>query len=174
MIQAVGTQKARERAQEILAELAITKAPVPVERVAKKLGAVVRYSAFDDTLSGMITVKEGVPIIAVNALHHPNRQRFSIAHEIGHLVLHREFITNHVHVDKSFALHRDERSAQGEDRLEIDANAFAAELLVPQEWLRLAIAPEMDLDDDRALTTIARQFKVSTAALQNRLLNLAF
>lgn len=172
MMEAVGATRARQSASEVLAKFGITKAPVPVEKVAKKLGATVRYSPFEDSLSGMITIRDGVPIIGVNALHHPNRQRFSIAHEIGHLVLHREFITNHVHVDKSFALHRDELSARGEDALEIDANAFAAELLVPREWLRQAVSRDVDLDDDAALALIARQFKVSRTALQHRLLHL--
>lgn len=172
-MEAVGSLKARKRALQILEEANISKAPVPVERLAKRLGAVVRYSPFDDSLSGMITIKENVPIIGINALHHPNRQRFSIAHEIGHLVLHRDFITNHVHVDKQFSLHRDERSATGEDALEVDANAFASELLVPHVWLKEAIASDFDLEDDRALASVAKQFKVSKIALQNRLLHLA-
>ena len=171
--EAVGSKAARSRAAQVLEENGIVKAPVPVERIAKRLGASVRFSPFDDSLSGMITIKDGVPIIGINALHHPNRQRFSIAHELGHLVLHREFITNNVHVDKSFALNRDERSATGEDKLEIDANAFASELLIPREWLKREIASHVDLEDDRALTNLAKHFKVSKVALQNRLLNLA-
>jgi Zn-dependent peptidase ImmA (M78 family) len=172
-MEAVGTKRARERAREILEEFSITKAPVPVERVAKRLGATVRYSPFEDSLSGLITIKDGIPIIGINALHHPNRQRFSIAHEIGHLVLHGEFLIDHVHVDKSFSLNRDELSARGEDALEIDANAFASELLVPREWLRNAIPRDADFDDERTLAAIARQFKVSTTAMQHRLLSLA-
>jgi Zn-dependent peptidase ImmA (M78 family) len=168
---AVGIKKAREKAVEILDQHNVIKAPVPVERLAKKLGASVRFSPFDDSLSGMITIKDGAIIIGINALHHPNRQRFSIAHELGHLVLHRDFITNRVHVDKSFALHRDEVSASGEDRLEIDANAFASELLIPREWLRREISADVDLEDDRALASLAKQFRVSKVALQNRLLN---
>lgn len=170
-IQAVGIKEARAKAIEILKQYDVVKAPVPVERLAKKLGASVRFSPFDDSLSGMIAIKGGTVIIGINALHHPNRQRFSIAHEIGHLVLHREALIDRVHVDKSFALHRDELSATGEDRLEIDANAFASELLIPREWLRREISADVDFEDDRALTALAKQFKVSKIALQNRLLN---
>ena len=92
----------------------------------------MRFSPFDDELSGMVYIKEGTPIIGVNSLHHPNRQRFTIAHELGHLELHRPMITSSVHVDKNFpALMRDPRTATGTERIEIDANRFAAELLMP-------------------------------------------
>lgn len=170
---AVGKTAAAKRAQEILAECEVASAPVPVERIAKALGAAVRYAPLDDALSGMAYIKDGVPVIGVNSLHHPNRQRFTIAHEIGHLVLHRDHITAAVHVDTTFVLNRDEKAATGTDALEIDANAFAAELLMPTALLRDAVYKEADLEDEAAVAGIARKFKVSTAALQNRLLNMA-
>jgi len=73
-----------------------------VEKIAKELGAQVRFAPFDDELSGMVHIKDGVPIIGVNSLHHPNRQRFTIAHELGHLEFDREMITSSIHVDKGF------------------------------------------------------------------------
>lgn len=170
---AVGKAQAAKRARQVLEQCGVTSAPVPVERIAKTLGASVRYAPLDDALSGMAYVKDGVPIIGVNSLHHPNRQRFTIAHEIAHLVLHRDYITAAVHVDTTFVLNRDEKAATGTDALEIDANAFAAELLMPADLLREAVSKEVDLEDESAVAGIARKFKVSTAALQNRLLNLA-
>jgi Zn-dependent peptidase ImmA (M78 family) len=170
---AVGKVAAAKRAQEVLVECGVTSAPVPVERIAKALGAAVRYAPLDDALSGMAYVKDGVPVIGVNSLHHPNRQRFTIAHEIAHLVLHREYITAAVHVDTTFVLNRDEKAATGTDAIEIDANAFAAELLMPADLLREAVYRESDLEDEDTVAGIARKFKVSTAALQNRLLNMA-
>ena len=91
------------RAQSLLDDHEVTAPPVPVERIAKSLDAELRYSPLDDELSGMIYVNEGTPIIGVNALHHPNRQRFTIAHECGHLILHKPQITKEVHVDKALA-----------------------------------------------------------------------
>src|SRR5262249_22745239 len=85
-------------AQELLDELGITTIPVPLEEIAKHLGAQLRFSPLDEELSGMAFIKDDVPIIGVNALHHPNRQRFTIAHEIAHLRLHKEYISNAVHV----------------------------------------------------------------------------
>src|SRR5258708_3378707 len=83
----------REQAIALLEKLDITKAPVPVEKIAKHLGAQVRFSPFDNEISGMIHIREGKAIIGINSMNHPHRQRFSIAHELGHLVLHRSLVT---------------------------------------------------------------------------------
>ncbi len=160
---------------ELLAEHNVTSAPVPVERIAKALGAQLRFSPLDDELSGMVYVKDGTPIIGVNALHHPNRQRFTIAHECGHLVCHRRAITKEIHVDKSFTtmLMRDSNSATGEDEMEVEANLFAAELLMPASFLALSLKEyPIDIDDEAAITALARKYKVSAAAMRFRLGNL--
>ena len=119
-------QAVEARANKLLGSLNIDQIPVPVEKIAKSLGARVRFSPLDDELSGFVFVKNGVPIIGVNSLHHPNRQRYTIAHELGHLELHRQLITSEVHVDKKFpVLMRDANSATGWDKREIEANQFA-------------------------------------------------
>jgi Zn-dependent peptidase ImmA (M78 family) len=161
------------RAQEVLAHLGIHTAPTPVEKVAKALGAQVRFSPFDEELSGMIHVKDGVPVIGVNSLHHPNRQRFTIAHELGHLELHRQMITSNVHVDKNFpALMRDPTSATGTERVEIEANQFAAELLMPRKLIEQALAgKQFDIDDDGPIDELAKKFRVSKQAVEYRIGN---
>jgi Zn-dependent peptidase ImmA (M78 family) len=161
------------RAQQLLARLGIQSAPTSVEKIAKALGAQVRYSPFDEELSGMIYVKDGVPIIGVNSLHHPNRQRFTIAHELGHLELHRQMITSSVHVDKNFpALMRDPKSATGTELLEIQANQFAAELLMPRTLIDQALAGnQFDIDDDGPIEELAKKFRVSKQALEYRIRN---
>ena len=122
----------------------------------------------------MIYVKEGIPIIGVNALHHPNRQRFTIAHECGHLILHKAQITKEVHVDKAFPmLMRNSVSAAGVNEMEIQANLFAAELLIPGALLTKALDNEpFDIDDEGTVSALARSFKVSQSAMRFRLGNL--
>jgi Zn-dependent peptidase ImmA (M78 family) len=164
----------RAHAQKLLEEHGVTSAPVPVERVAKSL-AQVRFSPLDDELSGMVYVKEGTPIIGVNALHHPNRQRFTIAHECGHLILHRAEITKGIHVDKDFPtmLMRDSLSSAGVNEMEIEANLFASELLMPALLLASSLQDEpFDIDDEGAVTALAKQYKVSVSAMRFRLGNL--
>jgi Zn-dependent peptidase ImmA (M78 family) len=171
------TESPEASAQKLLDELKITTVPVPVEKIPKLLGAHLRYSPLDDELSGMAFVKDGTPIIGVNALHHPNRQRFTIAHEIAHLCLHKEHITSTVHVDKGFpvsVLKRDATSAAGTERLEIEANQFAAALLMPRKILDQVLAEtRIDIEDEAALENCAKKFKVSKATLEFRIRNLA-
>ena len=122
----------------------------------------------------MIYVNEGTPIIGVNALHHPNRQRFTIAHECGHLIFHKTQITKEVHIDKAFPmLMRDSVSEAGVDEIEIEANIFAAELLMPKTMITDALGNgSIDIDDENAVSTMAKNFKVSPSAMRFRLGNL--
>ena len=168
--------KITSRVKDLLQEHEITSAPVPVEKIATALGARVRYSEFDDELSGMIYLKGSNPIIGVNSLHPQNRQRFTIAHEIAHLVLHRHDIADHVHVDKRFpVLMRDASSATGTQRMEMEANHFAAELLMPSFLLSPLLQKNgFDIDDEKPLEKLSRKFRVSKQALSYRIRNLSY
>src|SRR5262249_28406968 len=72
-------QRPAQCARDLLERLAIHSLPIPVDRVAKTVGAHVVFSPLDDELSGMVFVKGNQIIIGVNSLHHPNRQRFTIS-----------------------------------------------------------------------------------------------
>lgn len=160
-------------AREVLVKLGIKALPVPVEKIAKALGAVVRFSPLDEELSGMIYVKDGVPVIGVNSLHHPNRQRFTIAHEIGHLVMHRDMISENVHVDKQFrVLMRDSNSSTGSEEIEVQANRFAAELLIPSSMFDPTKILASDIDDEGPLDELAKKFRVSKQMLEYRIRSL--
>lgn len=170
----------RLKVEGILHDLGVRAPPVPVDRIARNLGAQLRYSPLDEQLSGMIYISGQTPIIGINSLHHPNRQRFSIAHEVAHLVLHRQqLIPGKVHVDKEFkvqfmTLNRDETSALGTDRIEIEANQFAAELLMPTAWFLDALGNKpFDIDNEGPIEELAKKFRVSRQALDFRFRNLA-
>ena len=165
-----------EETEKLLRENHVTRPPVPVERIAKRLPAKLHYSPLDDELSGMVYVKDGTPIIGVNSLHHPNRRRFTVAHECGHFILHRVHITKEIHVDKVFPmLRRDPLSAAGVDEREMEANLFAAELLMPRKFLIDALAGlsrsllDLDIDDEDTVNALAQRFKVSPSAMRYRL-----
>jgi Zn-dependent peptidase ImmA (M78 family) len=173
----MSTQIARDPQQEarkLLEQLKITTPPVSIDKVVRHLKAQVRYSPLDGEISGMIYIQDNVPIIGINSLQHPNRQRFTIAHECGHLVLHREQLTQEVHVDKHFpVLRRDEKSATGRELIEIQANQFAAELLMPKSFLHRALGNKMpDIDDSALIDKLAREFKMSADAMRFRIINL--
>ena len=161
----------RAKVEELLQQSEIKSAPVKIEKIVKFLGAKLRYSPLDEELSGMIYVTGDIPIIGVNSRHAPNRQRFTIAHEIGHLVLHRDQIVDSVHVDKKFSvLMRDQNSATGTERMEIEANQFAAELLMPYFLFSEMLKKKgFDIDEDEPLEQLARKFRVSKQALEFRI-----
>lgn len=143
--------------------------PVPLEQIAKREGIKIELAPLDDELSGMSFVKNDIAVIILNLNHHPNRRRFTLAHEIGHHLLHKSYLSNNVHVDK-IVLNRDVMSTQGIDVKEMQANAFAAELLMPESELRRYRI--VDLNDDASLNDLAKKLKVSVTALTYRLINL--
>lgn len=171
MVGARRSRDPRQRAREVLREFGISQAPVPVDEIAESRGLTVRFTPLDDELSGMIFVKDDMPIIVVNSLHHPNRQRFTLAHELGHHELHMSDIGTDVHVDKKyFVMARDGNSAKGFDQKEIQANRFAAELLVPKDLLLDEIRGRIvDVEDDALIAELARRFEVSSQMMSIRI-----
>lgn len=160
--------------QDLLRDNGITEPPVNVELVAASLGIVLRRTPTKDEVSGFLLQQGSGPVmIGVNSLHHPNRQRFTIGHEIGHYVLH-DF--DKVHVDNFVVKLRSEASSTGDDKEEVEANRFAAELLIPSEMLskELSELGVTDLLDDRAMQRLAKLFQVSVQAMSNRLISLNY
>jgi Zn-dependent peptidase ImmA (M78 family) len=164
---------AKLAAQKVLQDYGVKAAPVPVDRIIKAKGIALEYAPLDDDLSGMAYIKDGVAIIGLNALHHPNRQRFSAAHELAHHELHADILSQAVHVDRGFqVLRRDDVSSLGIDNREIEANAFAAELLMPSEFIAAAVGERgLDIEDEAGVEALAKKFRVSPAAMRFRLSN---
>lgn len=145
--------------------------PVDVEAVARAYDLAIYRQDLEEEVSGLLVVKDGRASIGVNSAHHPHRQRFTIAHELGHYFLHRDVAR--VFIDASTVFFRDERSAEGTRRQEIDANAFAAALLMPEAALREHVG-DLLLDelDDLAIRHLAARFEVSVQAMTIRLVRL--
>src|SRR5437868_411530 len=95
-------------ALELLARLGTTTVPVPVESIAKQVGALVTYEALDSDVAGILFRDETRKVIGVNSAHAVVRQRFTIAHELGHLLLHKG---HSVHVDRVRVNFRDVNSS---------------------------------------------------------------
>ena len=144
--------------------------------VAEHLGAAIEEAPTKEALSGFLLrgAKPNQVVIGVNKMHSPQRKRFTIGHEIGHLLLHgaRGF-----HVDEGFRVHRrDQASGEGADETEIEANLFAAELLMPQRFLAADLEEEesLDLVDDSVIVDLADGYDVSVQAMTFRLANLGY
>lgn len=170
----VRRKQIRETVEKLLSDHRVHQGPVPVEKIARTLGATIKLDEVDDDLSGFLYRNNelGTAIIGANKSHHPNRRRFTIAHEIGHFLLHRGKV---VHLDEesaSFTVDfRNNKSSKGEDDNEKEANLFAAELLMPAKFLRQELdGKRMDLfANGDVLQRLANKYKVSLQALTFRL-----
>jgi hypothetical protein len=172
---AMSKRSADQEAARILQEQGIRRPPVPVERIARSLGTQVAFEPFEGDLSGMLYREPGdaAAIIIVNSLNAKTRQRFTVAHEIGHLLLHER----EVFVDRPISVRfRDARSSLAEDPEEIEANRFAAALLMPQDWLladaRRRLKRQPRLSDEDLVDRLAQDYEVSRQAMEFRLAHL--
>lgn len=146
---------------------------MPVERLAGLLGADIVLQPYTGEISGVVhRNKDGSAVIGINSLDLTERQRFTIAHEIGHLILHAH---EQLHVDRNFPIGlRSGISGKAIDRNEIEANQFAAALLMPPAFIAEDIKPLIGTDALRAVKKLARKYKVSNEAMSIRLATLGY
>jgi len=160
----------------ILESLGINKIPIPVEEIAKKRGVEIKTYDLGEDVSGVLVIDSGKGVIGINPLESKVRQRFSIAHELGHFELHYEFgnQASHLFIDKGFSvIFRDKNSSTGEIRKEQEANAFAAALLMPEKLLIQQIKHyKFDISREQSLKELAKLFNVSLPAMTYRISNL--
>lgn len=163
----------RRKAAETLKQCGAYRLPVNLDAVAAHLGVAVNYQPLEDDYSGLLVIRSGHAVAHINSRQHPNRQRFSLAHELGHFVLHEAGRAGQdgAYVDKSMRLYlRSDREAGQDARAEFQANLFASELLMPEQLLRSKILDEgYTLEDEYDVSRLAVVLKVSEQALSIRL-----
>ncbi len=163
---------ARQQGEALADTLNFRSAPVDVKMVAKRLRLKLVYMDLGDDVSGLLISKGDSTVIAVQKTDHPNRQRFTIAHEIAHYCLRHQFEPGeHVHVDRGHLITpRNSRSSTGVDPKEIEANQFAACLLMPSKLLFRRIKEfRVDSLRDYHVAKLAEEFDVSEQAMTIRL-----
>lgn len=157
--------KIKKLVGELLTRAKISEPSISVESIAELLKIRVKYAALEGNISGLVYHKGKRTIIGINGLHPVVRQRFTLAHELGHVMLaHKgEFF-----LDRTI-LFRDSKSGEGVDAYEIEANKFAAELLMPEEMVRKDFRKVKNLDEDEIIFSLATTYEVSTQAMAIRL-----
>jgi Zn-dependent peptidase ImmA (M78 family) len=154
----------------------VQKPPIPVKDIATLEGLHVVQTHLSGGVSGALIGSNGASVIAVNESHHPNRQRFTIGHELAHhFLIHG---AEQEHLDWQFTvLRRDGKSSEATDANEIEANFFAASLLMPKDFLRRDVAQlarfngEAELGEND-IRSLARRYEVSQLAMSYRLVSL--
>ena len=127
------------RAKGVLSQHGLYSLPIDPVRLANRIGVTVNNAKFaDDSWAALIAKRGHTTRIFVEQSDPPYRKRFSIAHELGHHFLH--LLEDGEIVDKRTDMFRDREPVDGpmsEDRIkEIQANWFAAALLMPAEFVR--------------------------------------
>jgi Zn-dependent peptidase ImmA (M78 family) len=137
--------------------------PINIAELAQHLNITTRYEPMDDDQSGSLVKnkKSGQWVMTVNSLHHPHRQRFTMAHEIAHRICHAaqsdEFRDNVFFRNKET------------NPMEIEANKFASSLLMPKDKFSSFIKNESSKVED-----ISKFFRVSSIAVRIRAKQLGF
>lgn len=159
-----------EEAEKLLRRLELFSVPVNPVTVAERLKIGVYSAGFhDQAIDGILRQEDSQYRIYVNSLHNITRQRYAIAHEIGHFALHREIVDAFVDPEINMFLATQVATASERDDSgvrETQANIFAAALLMPAE---LVIREFRSLP---IINKLAQRFEVSRQAMGHRLANL--
>jgi hypothetical protein len=140
--------------------------PVPVKSLPAMLGVKLRDAFLSNGISGMLEQSGETFLITVNASDPDTRLRFTLAHELGHYMLHRHLVGTGIDDDRAY---RSTEVGKYHNTLigpkeEREANKFAANLLMPRD----AIIRERAKDGVTA-ASMARLFGVSVHAMSIRM-----
>lgn len=168
----------RDLAEKVLTEASVKAPPVPIDQLIRRQEIHIVRKSLDEETSGFIYIdpKTDAAVIGLNISHSTTRQRFTLAHELGHFLMHQTD-GGHLHVDEKdfFVRFRDKRIRNTWAQQEREANAFAAEILMPRMFLERDIKSLKDgvsMSDDKAVRALANRYGVSLQAFLIRLANL--
>jgi Zn-dependent peptidase ImmA (M78 family) len=158
-------------ARELIERHDVMWAPVPVELIAEQEGIeVVRVMAGWNESGFLMRQADSTPVIGINRKNSPKRQRFTIAHELGHWRLHKG---KPLIVDQSVMVNkRDNISSEASDLEEIQANQFAAALLMPETLVRRIAESSAFRSREDLISRLSAEFDVSADSMTWRLVNL--
>lgn len=168
--------KIESKVSELLEKHNITSPAIPVKKIVTNLGLkLVSYDFGDESeISGMLVIENGIGTIGYNPKNSKQRQRFTIAHELGHFLLHNNS-KSEVFVDKDFIVkyRSDKQYSPFEIKQEQEANAFAAELLMPKKMLLSELSKKdyKSMGEAEFIKTMAKIFEVSIPAMSFRVTN---
>lgn len=138
--------------------------PVKLGKLAERLGIKVKLSSLGRGISGLIEHENDEYTIKINRHETRERQRFTLAHEIAHFLLHRNVIVDNGEIRDNVLY----RSGQPE-QLEYEANRLAAEIIMPIEYIKSDLDALAAPVSDIVIERLAQEWQVSKAAMEIRL-----
>jgi Zn-dependent peptidase ImmA (M78 family) len=164
----------RGTAESVAKQYGKDRLPIDLNTIASILGLRILYAALPEDVSGLLVSGPNGSFVVVQESDPPNRQRFTVGHEIAHHFLKHQFAPGeHVHVDRGhYVSQRGPRSSTGLDSKEIEANQFAAALLMPSRLVRQEVSKLGTHLLDHHVSALAEAFGVSEQAMTIRLTSL--
>ncbi len=152
---------------EVLADIDeyLNEYPVKLGAIAKQLGVKVLLSTLPRGTSGQIGQENGNFVIRINRHEAKHRQRFTLAHELAHFLLHRERVEAANGWSENVLLRAPDQPMQ----IEYEANRLASDLVIPSAQLAEATAEYSGPMTPEVIEDLARRFGVSTAAMEIKL-----
>lgn len=142
--------------------------PVDVVSIIRELGILYREKPMRPEQSGYFARHGNTYEIGVNSIESEQRKRFTAAHELGHYILHRDLLMDGEHFDRLFgASARSNPTWPFTRHHEIQANAFAADIIMPADLVTTTYR-----NNGNNITLAAERFDVSQKAMAFRLKNL--
>ncbi len=138
--------------------------PVKLGAIAKRLGVKVLLSTLPRGTSGQIGQENGGFVIRINRHEAKHRQRFTLAHELAHFLLHRDRIVAEGGWSENVLL----RSGQPAN-IEYEANRLASDLVIPSAQLAEATAEYSGPMTSEVIEDLARRFRVTLTAMEIKL-----
>jgi Zn-dependent peptidase ImmA (M78 family) len=163
-------ERVEKMAMDTLNRCTAHTVPVPVEFIAQQLGLKCKLADLQSGVAALLVFEPGTGSIAISRALSPEKQRFAIAHEIGHYLLHtRDTREARLFIYRGVRLDAVPMSPLGLE--EKEANCFAAALLMPRDLLADRIS-EVDMLSNECVQRLATVFCVSVIAMTCRLVTL--
>ena len=136
--------------------------PIRMKSWLPKLNVVALFRPLSDSFSGMAVKQHYLNFIIINSEHRVSKQHFTIAHELYHLFIQKDFVSEVSNAGKF----------DRKNKIEFEADWFAAFLLMPEEGL-LQLIPKEELSKNKislpTIVKIEQYFACSRTALLLRL-----
>jgi Zn-dependent peptidase ImmA (M78 family) len=156
--------KLRQADRELLDKY-LRDIPVKLGAIAKDLGIDVKLSSLPLNISGQISKTATGYEIKINRHESRQRQRFTLAHELAHFLIHRDIIDRLGGTLSDNVLYR----SGAPENIEYEANRLASQIVMPEQALRDAYSKYGENISESMVELLAEQFGVSKAAMEIRM-----
>lgn len=143
-----------------------SECPVRLGQIAREFRVAIKVSSLPTGISGQIKREGDGYVIRVNRHEARERQRFTIAHELSHFLLHKDMIDSSPDGIKDNVLYR----SGAPELIEYQANRLAADIVMPMACLKKTLHEDFKgIVTDTTIEILAARFQVSKAAMEIRL-----